>query len=316
MMSGNVNLEQNSSDASSVINLKDSAMSGDVNITQNNAEDIAAAMVTALERNKIPAQSPHEASSQSPEIVPQFLEEKRQGFEAEYAQLLAGSKSLENRNDIDEINLSFNEKKLGEKADNAGSPLSAEQHYLRALKLFRKNGNRKEEADILGKLGNIACSRDDLVQAELFEQDALVIWREIDDLWHQSLSLKTLANFAIWKEDHASAERFYRESAAIIREDDSRTSRDLLSGVLRELGTLKQVVANDLDEAERLYRESIAISRDTGDASQEGESLDWLGSVLKLKGQHSEERRIKSESIRIWREKGLSVPKYYLDEGY
>jgi hypothetical protein len=47
MMSGNVNIEQNSSDASSVINLKDSAMSGDVNITQNNAEDIAAAMVTS-----------------------------------------------------------------------------------------------------------------------------------------------------------------------------------------------------------------------------------------------------------------------------
>ena len=50
MMSGNVNVEQNSNDVSSTINLKDSAMSGDINITQNNAEDIATAMVKALER--------------------------------------------------------------------------------------------------------------------------------------------------------------------------------------------------------------------------------------------------------------------------
>ena len=50
MMSGNVNIEQNSIDESSTINLKDSAMSGDINITQNNAEDIATAMVQALER--------------------------------------------------------------------------------------------------------------------------------------------------------------------------------------------------------------------------------------------------------------------------
>jgi hypothetical protein len=39
MMSGNVNIEQNSPDVSSGINLKDSAMSGDINITQNNSSD-------------------------------------------------------------------------------------------------------------------------------------------------------------------------------------------------------------------------------------------------------------------------------------
>ena len=50
MMSGDVNVEQNSNDTRSTINLKDSAIDGDINITQNNAEDIATAMVQALER--------------------------------------------------------------------------------------------------------------------------------------------------------------------------------------------------------------------------------------------------------------------------
>jgi RNA polymerase subunit RPABC4/transcription elongation factor Spt4 len=44
MMSGNVNIEQDSTVASSSINLKDSVMSGDINITQNSPEDIAEAL--------------------------------------------------------------------------------------------------------------------------------------------------------------------------------------------------------------------------------------------------------------------------------
>ena len=75
MMSGNVNVVQNSNDASSAISLKDSAMSGDINITQNNAEDIATAMIHALDRLGFSGQSTPAELTPSQEIeVEQVLE--------------------------------------------------------------------------------------------------------------------------------------------------------------------------------------------------------------------------------------------------
>jgi len=50
MMSGDVNVKQQSNDISSAINLKDSAMSGDIVINQNNAQEIADAVATAFNR--------------------------------------------------------------------------------------------------------------------------------------------------------------------------------------------------------------------------------------------------------------------------
>ena len=46
-----------SSSQSANVNLNDSVIGGDVNITQNNAEDIATAMVQALERMGFSGQS-------------------------------------------------------------------------------------------------------------------------------------------------------------------------------------------------------------------------------------------------------------------
>ena len=48
MMSGDVNVKQQSNDIFSAINLKDSAMSGDIVINQNNAQEIADAVTTAF----------------------------------------------------------------------------------------------------------------------------------------------------------------------------------------------------------------------------------------------------------------------------
>ena len=45
---------------------------------------------------------------------------------------------------------------LGQAARLAGRTHSAQQHYLRALETFRKNGNRQGEAASLGNLGTIA----------------------------------------------------------------------------------------------------------------------------------------------------------------
>ena len=112
-----------SSSQSANVSLQDSVISGDVTITQNNAEDIAVAMVTALERMGFSGQSsPAELTASQEEEVEQILEISEQlashGIEIE----------------------PWTEITLGFAANIAGRNHTAQQHYLRALQTFRKKG--------------------------------------------------------------------------------------------------------------------------------------------------------------------------------
>ena len=98
------------------VSMQDSVIAGDVNITQNNAEDIAAAMVTALERIGFTGQS-------SPsELTP--------SQEAEVKQVLEMSEQLASQGiEIDP----WTEISLGSAAELSGRTRSARKHFLQAL---------------------------------------------------------------------------------------------------------------------------------------------------------------------------------------
>ena len=127
------------------VSMQDSVIAGDVNITQNNAEDIATAMVQALERMGFSGQSSPE------ELTP--------SQEKEVEQVLEMSEQLADHGiEIDP----WTEITLGNAAVLAGRTHSAQRHYLRALETFRKNGDREGEADSLNVLGILARTRGDL----------------------------------------------------------------------------------------------------------------------------------------------------------
>ena len=97
------------------VNIKDNVIGGDVNINQNKAEDIATAIVLALERMGFSAQS-------SPaELTP--------SQQAEVEQVLEMSEQLADHGiEIDPMT----EITLGNAAHMAGRKHSAQRHYLRA----------------------------------------------------------------------------------------------------------------------------------------------------------------------------------------
>ena len=295
MMSGNVNINQNSNDASSAISLKDSAMSGDINITQNNAEDIATAMLQALERIGFSGQSsPAELTPTQEKEVEQVLEMSEQ---------LAGH-GIE----IDP----WTEITLGNASKIAGRTHSAQQHYLRALETFRKNGDQQGEAASLGGLGIIAYTRGDLAEAERLLRESLAIKREIGDRQGEAASLNNLGNIAMTRGDLAEAERLHRESLAINREIGDR------QGEAASLGSLGIIVKTrgDLAEAERLQRESLAINREIGDRQGEAGSLINLGIIMNSNGQYDEERSMYTEAVRIQRAVGIPIQQWFIDNGY
>ena len=243
MMSGDVNVDQNSNDTSSTINLKDSVMSGDINITQNNAEDIATAIVQALERMGFSGQSsPAELTPSQEKEVEQVLEMSEQ---------LAGH-GIE----IDP----WTETTLGNAAKLAGRTHSAQQHYLRALETFRKNGDRQGESASLINLGLIAETRGDLAEAERLQRESLAIKREIGDRQGESASLNNLGLIAETRGDLSEAERLQRESLAIKREIGDRQGE---ANSLINLGNIMNS-NGQYDEARRMYTEAVRIQRAVG----------------------------------------------------
>ena len=183
------------------VSMQDSVIAGDVNITQNNAEDIAAAMVTALERIGFSGQSsPAELTPSQEKEVEQVLEMSEQ---------LAGH-GIE----IDP----WTEITLGNAAFLAGRTHSAQQHCLRALETFRKNTERYGEASALTGLGNIAQTRGDLAEAERLQRESLAIMREIGNRQGEADSLHNLGTIMNLKGQYDEERRMYTEAVRIRRE--------------------------------------------------------------------------------------------------
>jgi tetratricopeptide (TPR) repeat protein len=117
------------------IRLNDSAMVGDINVTQNNADDIAAAMVAAFKRLGFNGQSSPATLTPS------------QANEAE--KLLEMSKQLSENDPWTELN-------LGKAAELLGRTDLVQQHLLRALEAFREIGPTSVVAELLISLGSNA----------------------------------------------------------------------------------------------------------------------------------------------------------------
>ena len=183
------------------VSMQDSVIAGDVNITQNNAEDIATAMVQALERMGFSGQSsPAELTLSQEKEVEQVLEMSEQ----------LTSHGIE----IDP----WTEITLGNAAKLAGRTHSAQQNYLLALKKFRENGDLGGEATSLNNLGLIAKRRGDLAEAEQLQRESLAIKREIGDRQGEAASLINLGNIMKSKSKHDEKRRMFTEAVRIQRE--------------------------------------------------------------------------------------------------
>ena len=243
MVGGDIQISQSSSSPEGKVSLQDSAIGGDINITQNNAEDIAEAMMNTLQRLGFSGQtSPAELTPSQEAEVEQVLEISEQ--------LTSHGIEIDPRTEIT----------LGNAASLAGRTHTAQQHYLRALETFRKNGDRQGEAMSLGNLGIIAKTRGNLDEAERLHRESLAIMREVGDRVGEANSLSNLGNIAKTRGDLAEAERLHQESLAIRREignrDGEATSLINLGVIMNSKG--------QIDEERRMYTEAVRIRREIG----------------------------------------------------
>ena len=190
MVSGNVNLEQNSSQASSVVNLKDSAMSGDINIIQNDAQDLASAMMFALKESGF---KPESKPPSSTEIDERKIESILQMSE----QLV--SKGIE----IDP----FVELNLGEASLLINDHQASKEHGERALATFRRKENLGGAALALKLIGSAELGLGNLLDSQKCQLQSFELYKAIGDKEGQWRTMNNLANVAIREENKSETHR-------------------------------------------------------------------------------------------------------------
>jgi len=231
------------------VSMQDSVIAGDVNITQNNAEDIAAAMVTALERLRFSGQSsPSELTSSQEAEVEQVLEMSEQlashGIEIDpWTEIALGNlaKHASSRSShliSRDYYLSALEKFQGQQIWS-GELVAyiglAELHYrssqdLRELeqiyhwivRISEENGERSTLSAHLFKLGLLAEYENDPEKAKQYYEKVLIIDREIGNHIETTLSLSRLGKIAEWGGDLDSAERLFGEVLSIFKDHGER----------------------------------------------------------------------------------------------
>ncbi|HIE00060.1 MAG TPA: tetratricopeptide repeat protein [Thiotrichaceae bacterium] len=150
---------------------------------------------------------------------------------------------------------------LADEQMSKGHYVDAQTAYEQHLAIKKQIGNNKrEEAVVLGQLGNIALVQDNLVKAKKYYQTALGIFQNLHEpssqasLWHQ-LGL-------VYKRDNQLeyAEHAYRQSANI---KEAQGDLPNAADTCNNFATVMQMMGK-LADAEAWYRKAIEGFKDIG----------------------------------------------------
>ena len=312
------------------VSLQDSVVAGDVNITQNNAEDIASAMVVAFERIGFKESSPSE-----------LTEEEYSKVE----ELLLKSQNL----GLDNIDPSL-AIMMGEAAELSGQLNIARIYFDHAGKKFNQVSNKTGQARVLKNYGNLAYYDRNYEDARQFWEDSLSLSKECNNHTVEASCMLNLGTLASIMGDDEEAERLTVESftcsmtnknysgasAALL--NLGQRNRDIDSAELyfsEACGLLKQIMdkkllcqglklwgkllinkKKDLDGGELLIAESLSIAKEIGYKKIEASCLINLGQIAEKRGDSDKMNHLYSNGVRIIREIGLNVPQKLSDMGY
>lgn len=278
MMSGNMNVEENSNDASSAINLKDSSMSGDINITQNDPKAFAAAMVEALERLGFSKNStPANLSAEEEMEVEQILQLSEEYSSPEY----------ENSADT--------ELSIGRAALWAGKLEKAEKNLIQALTISSRDGDTNVQAHSLNLLAKIAGLRFEHEEVERLASQCLKLSILVED---RELQIECLQHLAIVKKAKNALDEaeLHLQEALSITKEISNKSRE--ADIYRDLGNFYANSQDRLDDAEAMARKSVQIHGDLGNLQGEAKGSAFLASILSEKTHSLEIEQLFRSSIK------------------
>ncbi|MEG4407095.1 CHAT domain-containing protein [Microcoleus sp. MON2_D5] len=156
------------------------------------------------------------------------------------------------------------------------------QSWEQALTIYREIENRQGEANSLGNLGTAYNSLGQFHRAIEFLEQSLAISREIGDRPAEANSLGNLGIGYYSLGQYHKAIKFYQQYLEISREIKDRPGE---ANSLGNLGNAYHALGED-HRAVEFYQKSLKISREIGDRQGEAMSLGNLGNAYNSLGQY------------------------------
>ena len=166
-------------------------------------------------------------------------------------------------------------------ARQQGDLRQAAARYATSLALWRRLGDQRGIAVVLGHAGVLAYDRGDFAAAAALHQESLELRRAIGDGWGVALTLNNLGEVRRQQSDHRWAVLLYEESLALFR---SLGDKYGLAMVLMNLGG----VMHDEGDAVRALaplRESLTLWQELEEQVNSAECVESLVGVAAAQGQ-------------------------------
>jgi predicted ATPase len=172
-----------------------------------------------------------------------------------------------------------------------------------ALALYRELEDIEGVADSLGMLGWVEMFQGNNDGATALLEEGLAVARESGNDWSLGNALNKLAVIAGDRGDFERAEALFEECLALARK---RGDRQMAQVVLYNLG-FAEAVRGDYERAETHLEECLAGSRELKDTFGVATDLVGLGAVAMRRGNHGRARMLLGESLHLNRELGVKV---------
>ncbi|MEH2455110.1 tetratricopeptide repeat protein [Nostoc sp.] len=149
---------------------------------------------------------------------------------------------------------------------------------------MERGGSRRDKAVAIQLQGNIAAQRKDWAEAERLYQEALAIYRELEDEKVEAIALNNLGGVALSRGQYDRAESYYKQALAI---EEKLGNKEKQATYCASLGNL----ALDRDrprEARPWYERELALAQEVGRQDRVADAQSGLAKVLEEEGHYAE----------------------------
>ena len=165
---------------------------------------------------------------------------------------------------------------------------------------FTRSADPFLAASTLNNLAGVVAQQSDYTGARALLEEALALFRTLDDAWGISMTLNNLAGKAFEQGDYSQARVWYGEGLAVARQ---RGDKYNVARILRNLGMM---VDRKIDRvtARDYFEESLALTRELGDQAGAATSLHHLALCALDEGDTATARTLCEESLALRRAVG------------
>ena len=160
--------------------------------------------------------------------------------------------------------------------------------------MFQALGDLRGKATSLWMLGYVASMRSNGVKAHTLEEEALALFREVNDSWGIIASLERLASIAL-DDSYTQAYTFSEESLLLARKVGDIWS---VARALQMMG-FASYFHGDFARAQPLLEECLTVSQQVGDKRTRTYALILLGYIALWSGDYDKARSLLNEGIEI-----------------